>query len=175
MKAKLNARFYIAAVLLFVFVAIAWYGVYFLMTNDISVGEDSVPMNGTEKNVLAVISTLVGLSWTFSLVTVLGIAARGCGFIMDESGIRSTASITVFLAFIFIVPIKHIPYHALSEITLRGDDAARRMITARLDKEKAGIPLLLRPLVPDEYHFFAYYTTAKTDEIMTELKKYMEK
>ncbi|MBQ0102080.1 MAG: hypothetical protein KBT31_04730 [Firmicutes bacterium] len=174
MKAKLNARFYIAAVLLFVFVAVAWYGVYFLMTNDISVGEDSVPMNGTEKTVLAVISTLVGLSWTFSLVTVLGIAARGCGFIMDESGIRSTASITVFLAFIFVVPIKHIPYSALSEITFH-DDTDKRMVTARLDKEKAGIPLLLRPLVPDEYHFFAYYTTAKTDEIMTELKKHIEK
>ena len=116
-KAKLNFKFYLVALVFLGIVVLGWYGIYFLQTKEILM-ENGEPMEATTKIVFTVLGTLIVLSWTFSFLMVLIQAIRGYGFYMDEDGIHNTATVLVFLSFVFVVPIKEIPYSAIVALSI---------------------------------------------------------
>lgn len=158
-KAKLNFKFYIVALVLLGVVLLGWYGIYFLQTQEILM-ENGEPMESTTKVVFTVLGTLIVSSWTFSFLMVLIQAFRGYGFYMDEDGIHNTATVLVFLSFIFVVPIKEIPYSAIIK-TLE----VRGIVTLILDKSKLRMSSFLNMFAQQEYHFFHTFTKAKQEEV----------
>ena len=158
-KAKLNFKFYLVALILLGVVAFGWYGIYFLQTHEILM-ENGEPMEATNRMVFTVLGVLIVLSWTFSFLMVLIQALRGYAFYMDEDGIHNTATVLVFLAFIFVVPIKEIPYSAIIK-TLE----VRGIATLVLDKSKLRMSSFLNMFAQQEYHFFHTFTRAKQEEI----------
>ena len=158
-KAKLNFKFYIVALVLLGVVLLGWYGIYFLQTQEILM-ENGEPMESTTKVVFTVLGTLIVLSWTFSFLMVLIQAFRGYGFYMDEDGIHNTATVLVFLSFIFVIPIKEIPYSAIIK-TLK----VRGIVTLVLDKSKLRMSSFLNMFAQQEYHFFHTFTKAKQEEV----------
>ena len=158
-KAKLNFKFYIVALVLLGVVLLGWYGIYFLQTQEILM-ENGEPMEATTKVVFTVLGMLIVSSWTFSFLMVLIQALRGYGFYMDEDGIHNTATVLVFLSFIFVIPIKEIPYSAIVKtVEVRG------IVTLILDKSKLRMSSFLNMFAQQEYHFFHTFTKAKQEEV----------
>lgn len=147
-KAKLNAKFYTLSVVMLLLVALVAYGVYFMSATQI-LGEDGLPMSSKERSLFGVLLSIVGISWLISFLTMLGQIAKGCAFEMDESGIHKTTSAVCFLAFIFVVTIRTIPYEAIKSVSEKNG-----MLTAEVDKSKLDMPALLRFFARKEYNFF---------------------
>ncbi len=158
-KAKLNLKFYLVALVLLGAAALGWYGIYFLQTHEILM-ENGEPMEATTRVVFSVLGTLIVSSWTLSFLTILVQALRGYGFYMDEDGIHNTATAVVFLSFIFVVPIKEIPYSAVVKTVEK-----RGVVTLILDKSKLRMSAFLNMFAQQEYHFFHTFTKAKTEEV----------
>ena len=169
MKTKLSAKFYFLAVLLLGIVILGWYGVYFLNANEILM-EDDRPMDVNTKKWLTVAMCLIVSSWTLSLLTVIRQIFLGYAFYMDESGICSTSSIMVLLAFVFVVPVKRIPYDAIEWV---GEDNGLFLI--KINKSKIEVFPIFRPLVRKEYYFFSGLTKEKTEIIRETLDFFMRK
>ncbi|MBR7161181.1 MAG: hypothetical protein IKD07_02075 [Clostridia bacterium] len=158
-KAKLNFKFYLVTVAFLGLVILGWHGLYFLLTREILMANGE-PMEITTRVVFLILGSLIVLSWTLSFLTVLLQALRGYGFYMDEDGIHNTATAIVFLAFVFVVPIKEIPYSAIVKtVEYRG------IATLLLDKSKLRMSSFLNMFAQQEYHFFHTFTKAKTDEV----------
>lgn len=157
-KARLGMKFYIAAFLLFCLTALGWYGVYFLNSNVIYT--DGSQMDGAAKTVLSAAIGAVLLSWTFSLIAMIRQIITGHAFTIDGSGIGSTVTAFMFLAFIFVVPVKNIPYSAIEKITVD-----KGITTLRLKKREIKTNPALLPFLPKEFHFFAGYTAEPQDLI----------
>ena len=168
-KAKLNFKFYIVALILLGIVALGWYGIYFLQTHEILM-ENGEPMEATTRMVFLVLVLLIVLSWSFSFLTVLFQALRGYGFYMDEDGIHNTATAIVFLAFIFVVPIKEIPYSAIIKTVEN-----RGVVTLVLDKSKLRMSSFLNMFAQQEYHFFHTFTKVKTEDVQEAYYHYSNK
>ena len=158
-KAKLNFKFYIIALVLLGVVLLGWYGIYFLQTHEILM-ENGEPLEATTRAVFMVLGVLIVLSWTFSFFTVFIQAFRGYGFYMDEDGIHNTATVLVFLAFVFVVPIKEIPYSSIIK-TLE----VRGIPTLVLDKSKLRMSSFLNMFAQQEYHFFHTFIKAKREDV----------
>lgn len=169
MKTKLSAKFYFFAVLLLGIVILGWYGVYFLNANEILM-EDDRPMDVNTKKWLTVAMCLIVSSWTLSLLTVIRQIFLGYAFYMDESGICSTSSIMVLLAFVFVVPVKRIPYDAIEWV---GEENGLFLI--KINKSKIEVFPIFRPLVRKEYYFFSGLTKEKTEIIRETLDFFMRK
>jgi len=169
MKTKLSAKFYFLAVLLLGIVILGWYGVYFLNANEILMEDDS-PMDLNTKKWLTVAMCLIVSSWTLSLLTVIRQIFLGYAFYMDESGICSTSSIMVLLAFVFVVPVKRIPYDAIEWV---GEENGLFLI--KINKSKIEVFPIFRPLVRKEYYFFSGLTKEKTEIIRETLDFFMRK
>lgn len=169
MKTKLSAKFYFFAVLLLGIVILGWYGVYFLNANEILM-EDDRPMDVNTKKWLTVAMCLIVSSWTLSLLTVIRQMILGYAFYMDESGICSTSSIMVLLAFVFVVPVKRIPYDAIEWV---GEENGLFLI--KINKSKIEVFPIFRPLVRKEYYFFSGLTKEKTEIIRETLDFFMRK
>ena len=158
-KAKLNFRFYLVALILLGVVVLGWYGIYFLQTHEILM-ENGEPMEATTRTVFTVLGILIVLSWTLSFLTVLIQALRSYAFYMDEDGIHNTATVLAFLAFIFVVPVKEIPYSAvIKTMDVRGT------VTLILDKSKLRMNSFLNMFAQQEYHFFHTFTRDKQEKI----------
>ena len=115
-KAKLNLKFYIVSILLLGIVALGWYGLCFLNTNEILM-EDNTPMDSQTKTLFSIAIGTVVLSWTFSFVTLIRQMLCGYAFMIDENGIHTTSTAINVLAFIFVVPIRTIPFSAIERVS----------------------------------------------------------
>ena len=159
LKAKLSVKFYIVSILLLILVLFGWYGVYFLNANEILM-EDNAPMDSGTKMILTVLMSVVLLSWSLSLVTVIRQMVLGYAFYIDESGINTTATANMVLAFIFVVPVKLIPYDAIQKITEENG-----ILSVEIDKSKIKSASALKLFVRGKYHFFSGFTKEKTEKI----------
>ena len=168
MKAKLNFKFYIVFALLLGSVVLAWYGIYFLNANEILV-EDGSPLDASTKMLFTILTSLVAISWTISLFTLLRQIIVGSAFYMDKDGIHTTATAFIIFAFIFIVPIKTIPYDAIDRISVENG-----VLSMTFDKSKIEVFPIFKPLVRKEYHFFLGYTSEKQSEIKQTIDVFME-
>ena len=161
--AKLNKKYSICTVLLAGLSAFGWYGIYFLNANTILM-EDNTPMSNNIKFLLTFFLTAVIFSWTTSLFMLLRQMILRKAFCLDKNGIHDTMTAGIVLAFIFIVPVKQIPYSAIQNI-----EETSEIIILSLDRSQVSIIPFFRPFMRRKYHFFNGFTTAKTEEI----KKYL--
>ena len=168
-KARLNFKFYIVFILLLGIVALGWYGLYFLNINEILM-EDNTPMDNQTKMMFTIAIGVVTLSWTFSLLTLIRQILLGCAFIIDEKGIHKTATAINVFAFIFVTPIKTIPFSAIEKLT---EDSGQ--FTIYIDKSQIDIIPFFRIFVRKTYHLFQGFTVENQDIIKYELKKFMDK
>lgn len=168
-QAKLSLKFYLIACLLLGLVVFGWYGVLFLNANEILM-EDNTPMDAGTKTIFTVLLSLVLTSWSISMFTVIRQILLGAAFTMDENGIYDTATVTVFLAFIFVTPVKQIPYEAVQSISHENN-----ILTITIDKSKIKALSILKPLVRKKYHFFSGFTTEKDKTIEEALHEFMQK
>ena len=159
LKAKLSIKFYVVTCILLGLVIFCWYGIYFLNANEILL-EDGTPMDSQTKLIFSVIMSIIVSSWTLSLLTVIRQMFLGCAFYIDENGIHSTATAILILAFIFVVPVKRIPYEAIEQITEENG-----ILSIKIDKSKIQTIAILKPFVRKEYHFFSGFTKEKTQNI----------
>lgn len=168
-KSRLNLKFYIVSVLLLCVVVFIWYGIYFLNTNEIRM-EDNSPMDSATKALFTVLMSLVGFSWTMSLFALIRQIIAGNAFCMDKDGIHTTATAVMVLAFIFVIPIKTIPYDAIIQVS---EDNG--ILSVKLDKSKIAVLPILRMFVRKEYHFFSGFTKENPSEIKQMLNQFVEK
>jgi len=118
-KFNLKVYFFIA---FFGFVLfMAGKAVYMLLNGDIT-DESGETLTGA----LAVIpSVLIILVCSTYLITVLSllknvIKYKGNAFVIDDKGIHNTLTFINFLAFVFVVPVKFIPWSAVSYVDMSG-------------------------------------------------------
>ena len=168
LKAKLSLKFFIIACLLLGIVVLGWYGVYFLNANEILM-EDDTPMDLGTKMTMTILISLVVLSWSLSLVTVIRQMLLGCAFCIDENGIHNTATVILVLAFVFVVPVKLIPYDAIERI-----NEENGVFSILIDKCKIQALPILKPFIRKEYHFFSGLTKEKTENIREILNKFVK-
>lgn len=167
-KAKLNLKFYIVSILLLGIVALGWYGVYFLNANEILM-EDNTPMDSQTKMLFIIAIGAVVLSWTFSFFTLIRQMLFGYAFMIDENGIHNTATAIMVLAFIFVVPIRTIPFSAIEKVSEDDEN-----LTLHIDKAKIDIIPFLRVFARKRYHLFSGFTVEKRDIVKAELEKHIK-
>ncbi len=165
-KAKLNLKFYIVSVLLLGIVVLGWYALFFLNANEILM--DNAPMDRETKMFFTVAIGAIVLSWTFSLFTLIRQVLFGCAFVMDDNGIHTTATAINVLAFIFVVPVKRIPFCAIERVS--EEDG---VLTLHIDKAKIDVNPVLRIFARKRYHLFSGFTAEKQDIIKAELEKHI--
>ena len=167
-KAKLNIKFYVVSVLLLCLVLFVWYGIYFLNANEILM--DNNPMDSETKSIFTALISIVAVSWTMSLFSLIHQIISGIAFCMDDDGIHTTATAVMVLAFIFVVPIKTIPYDAIVQIY---EDNC--ILSIKLDKSKISTLPILKLFVKNEYRFFSGFTKENSSEIKQMLDQFIEK
>ena len=167
-KARLNLKFYIVSVLLLCLVLFAWYGIYFLNTNEILM-EDNTPMDSGTKGTFTALMSVVAVSWTMSFFALVRQIVAGIAFCMDNDGIHTTATAVMILAFIFVVPIKTIPYDAIAQV--HEDNG---ILSVKIDKSKISVLPILKLFVRMEYRFFSGFTKENSSEIKQMLTQFIE-
>lgn len=167
-KAKLNTKFYIVSFFLFALVVFIWWGIYFLNTNVILM-EDNTPMTADIKLFFTVALSVVGLSWTLSLITVIRQIILGYAFSIDENGIHNTATAFNIFAFIFVIPIKNIPLNAINKIVNENN-----VLTIYFDKDQINCFPLYRFFARKRFTFFYGFTTDNQKIIESEIKKFIK-
>ncbi len=167
-KAKLNIKFYIISILLFGIIVFGWYGAYFLNANEILM-EDNTPMDVQTKLFFTIVLVLVVLSWTLSFFTLIRQALLGYAFTIDENGIHTTVTAINVLAFIFVVPIRTIPFSAIERVS--EDDG---VFTLHIDKAKIDMIPILRIFARKRYHLLSGFTVEKQDVIKVEIEKFIK-
>ena len=93
----------------------------------------------------------------------------GYAFVIDENGIHNTATAINVLAFIFVVPIRTIPFYAVE-----GFSEDNGVLTLKIDKTKIDVIPILRIFARKRYHLFSGFTVEKQDIIKDELEKYIK-
>lgn len=167
-KAKLNLKFYIVSVLLLGMVALGWYFTYFLNANEILM-EDNTPMDSQTKTLFTIAVCAVVLSWTFSLFTLIRQMLFGYAFTIDVNGIHSTATAINIFAFIFVVPIRTIPFSAIEKVS--EDDG---ILTLHIDKTRVDMIPVLRVFARKKYHLFSGFTVKKQDVVKAQLEEFLK-
>lgn len=167
-KAKLNLKFYIISILLLGFVVLGWYGLYFLNVNEI-LTEDNTPMDSQTKMLFTMAIGAIVLSWTFTFFTLIRQVLFGYAFVIDENGIHTTATAINVLAFIFVVPIRTIPFSAIEKIS---EDNG--ILILHINKNEIDMIPFLRVFARKRYHLFSGFTVEKQDVIKVELEKYID-
>ncbi|MBP3691964.1 MAG: hypothetical protein J6I80_01825 [Clostridia bacterium] len=167
-KANLNFKFYFVTVLLLGIVALGWYGVYSIATNPLFM-EDNMPMPYEEKLLLTILIGVVVTSWTVSFFVLLRQIVLGYAFVMDHNGIHGTVTAVNVLAFIFIVPIRTIPYAAIAEVSNN-----EGILTLHINKAELDINPMFKLFARKRYHLFAGFTVEKQEQIKEELSKYIK-
>lgn len=155
--AKLNAKYYIFTTVLGGLCVFGWYSVIFFCTNTIQMGDE--PITGNKKLVMTAIMAVFILSWTVSFITMLVQIFKRKAFTIDKSGVHDTLSLTVFLAFIFVVPIKEISNAAIKNI--QKTDGITNLV---LEKSKVKTNPIFRPFMRKSYNLMYGLTNAKYDE-----------
>lgn len=167
-KAKLNFKFYVVSILLLSIVALGWYSVYFLNANEILM-EDNTPMDNQTKMLFTITIIVFVLSWTLSFFTLIRQAIFGYAFMIDEDGVHTTATAINVLAFIFVVPIRIIPFCAIEKVSEENG-----ILTLHIDRTKIDVNPAFRIFARKRYRLFFGFTVEKQDIIKTELRKYIK-
>ena len=168
MKARLNLKFYIISIVMLCLVIFVWYGICFLNSNEILM-EDNTSMDAGTKSLFTVFMSIVAISWTASLLTLIRQTLLGYAFRVDEDGIHNTATAIMILAFIFVVPIKRIPYNAIQQLSEENG-----ILTILIDKSKIQVAPFFKPFVRKEYHFFSGFTKENVENIKETLNDFMK-
>ena len=168
MKAKLSFSFYFVALLLIGITVFAWYGALFMNTEVIT-DENGQPLDDATSTAFTAIICAVAFTWTVSSLTVIRQMLFGYAFLIDENGIRNTASGLILFAFIFIIPIKLIPYSAITDMYIK-DNA----LTVTIDKSKIKAIPPLKIFIRKEYHFFNGFTKLEANELRAMIENYMK-
>lgn len=158
-KAKLNLKFYIVTFLLLCIVVLGWYMIYFINSNRISIDENDL-IQGQTKIFLTLVLSIIVLSWTVSLITLIRQIVFGYGFLIDKDGIHTTATAILILAFIFVIPIKNIPYNAIRKI-----ECSDGITTVYINKSKVEMLPFFRIFARKKYHLFSGYSVENKKEI----------
>ena len=111
----------------------------------------------------------VVLSWTFSFFTLIRQMLFGYAFMIDENGIHNTATAINVFAFIFVVPIRTIPFSAIEKVSEDDEN-----LTLHIDKAKIDIIPFLRIFARKRYHLFSGFTVEKRDIVKAELEKHIK-
>ena len=88
---------------------------------------------------------------------------------IDENGIHNTSTAINVLAFIFVVPIRTIPFSAIERFS---EDNG--VLTLEIDKAKIDLIPILRIFARKRYHLFSGFTVEKQDIIKVELEKHIK-
>lgn len=163
-KARLSIKFYIVFILLLGMTVFAWYGIHFLNANEIMMEDE--PMDAQTKFIFTLALSAAALSWTFSVFTLIRQIVMKQAFSMDDTGIHGTATAIMVFAFIFVIPIKTIPYSAIIKTSEKDG-----VFAVQIDKAKIDVIPFLRLFVNKEYHFFFGYSKESKESIKAELNK----
>ena len=106
-------------------------------------------------------------SWLMSFFIILRQIIRGYAFKVDEAGVHSTLSVTIFLSLIIVVPVTYIPFDGI--VTL---DEEYGVLRAKLEKSKIDLPAFLRPFLRSKFYFFNGYRKESNEEIRNMIKSY---
>jgi len=167
-KAKMNLKFYILTVLLLGIVILGWYGVCMIQKNEVLM-EDGTPMSSEMRSLFSVLIGVVVSSWTLSLLTLFRQILIGSAFSLDENGIHSTVTAVNVLAFIFVIPIRTIPYSAIREIK-----EEEGVTVLHLDKSLIEVSPFLKLFARKRYHLFAGFTKEKREAVKAQLDRYYQ-
>ena len=167
-KAKLSFSFYFVALLLIGITVFAWYGALFMNTEVIT-DENGQPLDDATSTAFTAIICAVAFTWTVSSLTVIRQMLFGYAFLIDENGIRNTASGLILFAFIFIIPIKLIPYSAITDMYVKESS-----LVITIDKTKIQAIPPLKIFIRKEYHFFSGFTKVDANRLCTMIKGYMK-
>jgi hypothetical protein len=168
MKAKLSFSFYLVSLLLIGITVFAWYGALFMNTEVIT-DENGQPLDDATCTALTAIICAVAFTWTVSSLTVIRQMLHGYAFYLDEVGIHNTASGLILFAFIFVIPIKLIPYSAITDMYVKDNT-----LTVTIDKSKIKAIPPLKLFVRREYHFFNGFTKLEANELRAMIEGYMK-
>ena len=111
---RLNCRFWTALIGLLLILVLAAKGVSVLWTDTI-LDETDTPLGMGVQRTLAVMIMVICSSWLYSALVMLKqcIVHRGRGFILTEEGVEHTLTFVLFLAFVFVLPVRRIPWSAV--------------------------------------------------------------
>ena len=165
MKAHLNGKFYFTVLLLCGMIAFVAYGIYFV-NHEVILMEDGTPMGTGTKWMMSVLFGIVLLSWCLSLLTLVRQMLLGQAFVLDAQGVHGTASALLIFTLLLVVPVRSIPFAAVTRITKQN-----AMLTLHLDKSKLDVFPLFRPFVRKEYRLFMGFTKESPREIREGLEE----
>ncbi len=147
---KLNWRFWTALVGLLLVLVLAAKGISMLWTETI-LDETDTPLGMGVQRALAVAMMVVCSSWLYSALVMLKqcIVYRGRGFILTEEGVEHTLTFVIFLAFVFVLPVRCIPWSAV-----KAWDAEEGYIRVRRKPIRAGF--IAKTLIAVRGYSFCY-------------------
>ena len=165
-KARFSKMFYIMLVFLVLGSAMCSFALFSVLSGRVVL--EGIQHNESAMLILKLLLFMVTLSWVLSCVSAVSQAIKGYAFVIAEEGITSTVTMLRAFAFIFVVPVKNIPYSAIKEI-----EEKNGYLVAVLDKDEIDVSPFLKPFVSKQYSFFLSYTADKPDEIKKRLSKYV--
>lgn len=168
MEVKLNKKYYIVTILMAALVIFVWYGIYFLNTNQLMIEDD--PMTDNEKITFTIMFTAVAVIWTLSFIIMVRQIFLGYAFSMDIDGIHNTLNCTMLFAFIFVSPIRRIPFSAITGVSKRDGH-----LVVSIDKSQVAVLPIFRPFIRCEYHFFQGFCQADMAAVETFLNNRISK
>lgn len=106
---KLNVKFLIFLIIL-ILVLIMVGRVTYMWINDETTDE------GDALEIMMPLILLISLSWLWSVIVMLRqyIVHKGRAFTLTEAGIENTLIVTIVFALIFVLPVKWIPWEAVT-------------------------------------------------------------
>ncbi|MBQ7131390.1 MAG: hypothetical protein IJO29_02360 [Oscillospiraceae bacterium] len=163
---KFNLKVYFFILLFALILPLAAKVVYMLLSGQVTYeNNEKVPF--VLAAVISVLTILVCSTYALSLITLLKqvICHKNSAFKLDENGIYDTVCAVMFLAFVIVVPIKHIPFSSVTYTDSDEDSIYIRMKTKEVNAGRtAKIILAIMG-----YHFCYSFTSKKLteDEIIT--------
>ncbi len=180
---KLNKKILLFFFLLLFSASLGWFYVFKMITGDIGIGDEGEIMSLFEKSLFISALAIVLLSWTFSLITIIRIMIRRYAFKADINGLHNIATLRVFFALIFVVPVKFVPYSAIkNKAEVHFSSAWERVTGIKtkgkkrtaliLNKKSIKMPRFMRFFVKNSFLLFDGYTIEKQGEIIEKLNSY---
>lgn len=129
---KWGVWYYIAMIGLGAVVALGMEVVYMLANGKVQY--EGGPMPQTEANILAIVMAIILITYAISALSMLMhlIAFKGAAMEVTEEGIENTLTAIVILAFVVVLPVKKIPWNAMTRTKNADKDMG---IHVKVDKE----------------------------------------
>lgn len=168
MEVKLNKKYYIVTVLMTTLVIFVWYGIYFLNTNQVMIEDE--PMTNNETIAFTIMFAAVAVTWTLSFISMVRQIFLGYAFSMDTDGIYNTLNGIILFAFIFVIPVRRIPFSAITGVSKRDGQ-----LVVSVDKSQVAAFPIFRPFIRCEYHFCQGFCQADMAAVETFLNNRLPK